>query len=493
VPKSGEVIGILKAMLDEFSSDLKEAEETEVKAVATFEELAAAKKKQIDVLTSEIETKTARIGELQVSIVGIKQDIEATAGSLEEDLKFAQQIKKDCDSKTGEWEERKKLRAEELVAIHETIKILNDDDALELFKKTLPSQSLLQTETKKSSVRRKALELVEKLRAGKAPRDRARLDFLALALQGRDFSFAKVIAMIENMIKLLAEEQVEDENKKEYCRTSLDNVEDKGKELAHKIEDLEVSIEDAKETMETITKEIETLKKGIKDLDKAVEEAMEQRKEENDEYKELMSSNAAAKELLNFAKNRLNKFYNPKLYKPPAKEELSAQGRIAANMEGGASLVQTSAHHRHRRESPEEPPKTWGDYSKKGEDTAGVVQMVNLLISDLDKEMTEAEVEEKNSQKAYEELMGDSAGKRAADLKAVGEKTAEKANAEEALETDTQGKKAKEKELMATKQMEMNLHSECDWLVQYFDVRKEARAQESDNLKAAKAILSGAA
>jgi hypothetical protein len=495
VPKSGEVTGILKQMLEDFSSSLKAVQEAEAKAVATFEALTVAKSKQVDVLTAEIESKTVRIGELQVSIVGMEQDLKATQGSLAEDLKFAEQIKKDCDTKTGEWEKRKKLRAEELVAIHETIKILNDDDALELFKKTLPSPSLLQAQASTRTLRAKAMAIVDAARAGRRPSQRSRLDFLALALQGRDFSFAKVIAMIDNMVKLLADEAAEDEDKKEYCGQSLDTAEDKAKALAQKIDDKEVAIADAKETMEVLVKEIDSLQKGIKDLDKSVEAATEQRKEENDEYKELVSSNSAAKELLNFAKNRLNKFYNPKLYKPPAKEELSQQERIAQNMggaaavqlDGPASLVQVSQH-----DAPEPPPETWGAYSKSGQESTGVIQMIDLLVKDLDKEITEAEVEEKNSQKEYEQMMSDSATKRAADMKAVGEKTRQKALKEESVQVDTGALKTAEKELMITKQYEMNLHAECDWLIQFFDVRKEARAQEVDNLKAAKAVLSGA-
>merc|ERR1719464_1628479 len=89
-------------------------------------------------------------------------------------------------------------------------------------------------------------------------------------------------------------------------------------------------------------------------------EATEQRKAENVEYKELMAADASAKELLGLAKNRLNKFYNPKLYKPPAKVELSAQDRITVNMGGsiGASLAQVSIHTQSKGPAP--PPETWG-------------------------------------------------------------------------------------------------------------------------------------
>merc|ERR1719499_1580854 len=95
------------------------------------------------------------------------------------------------------------------------------------------------------------------------------------------------------------------------------------KGLERSVSDLETAIENAKEDIAKLGEEIEALKAGIKELDKMVVEATEQRKEENEDFKELMASNTAAKELMKFAKNRLNKFYNPKLYKAPPKAELS--------------------------------------------------------------------------------------------------------------------------------------------------------------------------
>merc|ERR1719453_550979 len=45
---------------------------------------------------------------------------------------------------------------------------------------------------------------------------------------------------------------------------------------------------------------------------------------------------------------------------------------------------------------------------------------------------------------------------------------------------------------MATAESIAALHSECDWLVANFGTRKEARANELENLASAKAVLSGA-
>merc|ERR1740121_2509613 len=111
---------------------------------------------------------------------------------------------------------------------------------------------------------------------------------------------------------------------------------------------------------------------------------------------------------------------------------------------------------------------------------------------DLDKEMTEATTEEKEGQAEYETMMKDSALKRVQDSKSLAEKAEAKAAAEGDLQAHTEAEKAAKKEHMATMEYDAMLHAECDWLLKYFDVRKEARAGEVDSLVKAKAVLSGA-
>merc|ERR1712048_1490738 len=140
-----------------------------------------------------------------------------------------------------------------------------------------------------------------------------------MALKGGQVDFSKVIKMIDSMVALLAQEQSDDDNKREYCGKQIDSVEDKAKDLQKGIEDLEVVIEDGTETIATAAEEIKTLKAEIESLDKLVQEATEQRKKENEAFTQLMSENTEAKEVLEYAKNRLHKFYNPDLYKEPEK------------------------------------------------------------------------------------------------------------------------------------------------------------------------------
>merc|ERR1719388_591788 len=120
--------------------------------------------------------------------------------------------------------------------------------------------------------------------------------------------------MNDEMMALLKKEQGDDDEKKEYCLSETDSAEDKAKVLEHELSDTETAISSATEKIAVLTEEIAATEAAIKGLDKSVKEATAIRKEENAEYKELIQSDGAAKELLLVAKNRLNKFYNPKLY-----------------------------------------------------------------------------------------------------------------------------------------------------------------------------------
>merc|ERR1719152_1007412 len=89
-------------------------------------------------------------------------------------------------------------------------------------------------------------------------------------------------------------------------------------------------------------------------------------------------------------------------------------------------------------------------------------------------------------------MMADSAEKRNTDSTSLADKSKAKAETEAAVEANTEEKGATTDTLMATLKHIQSLHAECDWLLQYFEVRKEARAGEVESLKTAKAVLSGA-
>merc|ERR1719498_1535784 len=203
-PKSGEIVGILKQMQDEMQKDFDDASKEESAAAADFEALVAAKKKEIEACTKAIESKTMRIGELGVKLAEMENDLEDTKEGLAEDKKFLADLDKNCELKKKEWAEYKKMQAMEMVALADTIKVLNDDDALELFKKTLPgsASSFMQVQVSSGAVRKHALSV---LKSGhKAD---PRLDLIELAMRGGKMGFEKIIKMIDNLVRDLKAEQ----------------------------------------------------------------------------------------------------------------------------------------------------------------------------------------------------------------------------------------------------------------------------------------------
>merc|ERR1719326_1356622 len=469
-PQSGQIVGILKTLHDEMSADLASATSDENAAIASFDSLVASKKKEIEALTKAVESKTMRIGELGVKIAQMENDLEDTQEGLAEDQKFYADLDKNCELKQKEWAAYKEVEAQEQLALADTIKILNDDDALELFKKTLPgaSSSFVQVQVSKRDMKKHALSALKGTKAD------PRLDLIELAMHGGKIGFEKIIKMIDDLVVELKAEQGIDNDKKSYCLSELDKAEDKKKGLDLDISDLGKAIADNEEAIATLASEIKALSAGIKALDKSVAEATDARKAEHDDYVETLAGNNAAKDLLAFAKNRLNKFYNPKLYVAPPAREAAAMAQL------------------HGAAAPPPPPAADLSYKKSGEESGGVIAMIDLLVADIDKDNQTSEVEEKEAQKEYEQFMADASDKRALDSKAITDNESAKAETESELQANKDSKGSKTMEAMETAKYLSGLHGECDWLLQNFDARKAARSGEIDALGKAKAVLSGA-
>merc|ERR1719240_2593550 len=176
------------------------------------------------------------------------------------------------------------------------------------------------------------------------------------------------------------------------------------------ISGLETAIAESEEGIATLTDELAALEKGIKELDKMVAEATETRKEEHALFVQTSAENNAALQLLDVAKNRLNKFYNPAVYKPPPKRELTEEERLYVASGGvlttpapggiaGTGISSPLFLQMKSRDAPPPPPETAGAYTKK--DSSGPLALIDRLKSDLEKDTQAIEMEEKEAQKDY--------------------------------------------------------------------------------------------
>merc|ERR1719313_131942 len=432
-----------------------------------------SKKSEIEAAGKAIETKSARVGTVAVEIVQGKADLEKTEKAVEEDTQFKANLKKNCATKQKEWDERQKIRAEEIKAISETIEMLNSDDALELFKKTLPAAAaLIQTSVSTRSQMRRARTLIERA-MGSDKEHAVNRHLILAALKSGTGGFEKVNTMIDGMNEVLEGEQVADDKQDVWCLAELDKAKEEAKATEEDIGDLSSGIDAQRDAIETTAAEIAALKSGLEDLDKSVAEATEQRKDEHAEYIDEAASNQAAVELLGMAKNRLNKFYNPTLYKEPepvAEEEFFVQ----------------------RRAAPGPPPETFSGEYKKSESSAGIINMIDEMGKEMEDDMAEAKRDEEEAQKDYEQTMNDAATKRSDDSKLMVAKEGEKAEKTTKLEELKDSKRTKKGQLEVLEDKIDNLHKTCDFLVAQYAAIKEARTKEEEGLKTAKSVLAGA-
>merc|ERR1719162_1715566 len=133
-------------MNDDMQKDLDDATANENAAIQAHSELVAIKNKEINAVSESIESKMVRSGAIAFEHAEQLNDLDDTTEDLAESKKFFADLDINCANKKKEWSLYQKMQGEERIALADTIKILNDEDALELFKKTLPgsSASLLQ-------------------------------------------------------------------------------------------------------------------------------------------------------------------------------------------------------------------------------------------------------------------------------------------------------------------------------------------------------------
>jgi len=481
---SDQILGIVETMKETMKGDLDESVTQEARDKASFESLQESKGEEIAAAKKAVEKKTVRSGEVATEVASAEASIEDTKVALEEDTKFKSSLAQNCATKQQEWDERSKNRNDEIAAISETIEILNDDDALDLFKKTMPSPggALLQVSVF-SQAKGHALSLLSNLVAHD-PKHAAQLKMIMLALKSRKAGgFDKVVSMIDGMVDILKKEQGDANVKKDYCTEELTKAEAEEKALKSTVHGVETDIASNEDELAQVKSEIAQTQQGIADLDKMVVEATQQRKQEHEEYTDTTSSNSAALQLLEMAKNRMNKFYNPSLYKavPTTTLEDSPYGFVQISL------------HRNNRADPGAPPATFGGEYKKSEGSTGIISMMDQMIRDVEKDNLSAKHDEATAQKDYTESMAEATTKRADDSKLLVQKESSKADLGETLASQREIRYTKRQQLGISGDKLSEYHRSCDYFMENFDEAKTNRDKEMADLKQSKSVLSGAA
>jgi predicted nucleic acid-binding Zn-ribbon protein len=500
-PAAQEIVGIMEAMKDEMSSDLAESRATEKNAVESFNSMKISKEEHLGLLMRSLTDKAKRSGSLALSLSEDKDSLEDTSIELANAEKYLQSLKDQCKQRQEDRNMRTKMRNDEIVAIGEAVKILTDDDALETFKKAVPS-SLLQSRPRRSTY--DAAMLLQRGAHKRVVRGSSRIQrshrvaMVAKHMQPEGVQAgtqaAKVVNfMIDNMVETLHEDDVSDEHKMDFCQneTTVFTQLKADKEALHA--ELEKQIEELENELAQIKEDIKALEDDINALDQDVKDASDLRKKEHAEFSAQYSALSTAASLIDKATKRLEKFYSPNaagaaflsIHKARSSPKNSAAYRLLTAGFQDLDFVQLK-----QRKSAVDPivlPDTPTTYQKK--ESGGVIGLMNTMKSDVVSDLREAEVTEVHAAKDYVVLMKESTESRAAFTKALHTKKADKADTEERL---SQTKQTNDLTVAELKQIDLylaRLGTECDFLMRNFDERHSARVNEEEGLKGAESIV----
>jgi len=510
---SGQILGILQQMRDNFKEDLAASSKTEEQSQHTYEELKAAKEKQIAALQSELREKESRVSSQKAVLAETKENHEDATAALAADETFIAELKQSCKDKSAEFDENTRNRNQEIQAIGEAVKILNDDSALDLFKKTVPQPmeappSFVQLPDGKLTVRRLA-EAMGRAAKGLPSKEFAAVSLVQLQLQNAQTpdQFGPVKKMITELVASLQKEQADDAKQKDFCNKALPQSGVDKAAIQQGMDDKARSMDEMKTEVTALDEKIATLTEEIAELDAAVQQSTEQRKEENAFHTQSMSEVAMAMQLLQKAKEKLGAVYAPKegaasLLEIRRSDRVVSAGDPDVQMNAmlglsflqvdsvASSLLSQSLKALAGTEPP--PPPETASYSAKTGQGMGIMALMDTLISDLKVEQQKANSEEAAAQKAYEAMLADSQASREATSKEVVAMQSQKATLEEKIHEAKASHRTLEGEMASMVSKIAALHEECDFIVANFDLRQRARSQEIEAMQNSIAILSGA-
>jgi len=476
--QSNGIFGILTQMQEEFEANLSESQKAELKAEEDFKELKVALEKKISTSMVLLDEMEEDFSANTKALSDAKEDLDATRDARGADVEFLRNLKLKCQDLDHDWKQRTKARGEELKAVSETIAMLTEDDARELFLKKMGSASLLQRSASHAAgqnARRQAAALLMRAAGGlqhvrqapdlgglytawRASEEKPHEQLATMAIQVQLDAFTKVKKAIDDMVTELKSQQEEEVKHKAFCIAELNDNEKITYENEQTLKDLKAKISSLADAIEKCEEVIEAAKEEISRMEVELKKASEIRKEENANFQEEVMDQRAVQNILAKAIKRMRLVYK-------TKEE---------------ALMQQDPN----------PPVQFQPY-KQNAGASPVIGLMEQIVEDSKAVEKDALAAEQEAQTAYASFVTESEASIKQLNAQIDERTKAKAAAEvEKAETEA-SKDSTETQLESLAEAAADLHKQCDFVLKNFDIRQKARLQEIEALQGAKALLSG--
>lgn len=469
-PQSGQIFGVLEQMKEDFEKDLSDATAKEKQAAEEFSALKAAKEEEIAAGRSLVAELDGEIADLKGKHAEAFKELEDTQAQLELDRIFLANLKKKCSESDSVFEVRVKDRLTEISAVDDTIAILNSDTAFNNFDKTVNVAFLqygMQSAHGETQQQQERQHRASSFLQGEAGRLGAP-ELALLATRAHLDTFARVKADIDKMVAELQKQQQDEIAHRDWCINELNSNKRSTDEAYDKKSSLQAKIADLEKNIEYLTNEIKVTKAAVAEMQNQMKRASDTRELENADFQQTVTDQRLTQTILKKALARMQDVY------------------AFLQRQPGAPHIHLSGNHT----DPGNGPARFTKYSTNAGGSR-VVRMLEEVISDSEKMEKDALFGEEDAQVTYESFMQDSNKAIRAYTKKIVNMNGAKATAEESLSMASSDLKATVHKLENLHQTLGDLKSSCDFIMDNFDARQQARAAEVNALNEAKAILSG--
>jgi prefoldin subunit 5 len=466
--QSGGVVDMLEKLQDKFRDERSSLEREEMDAKHAFEQMAQDLTDEVERATAEKGRKTRVMGQTKEDLATAQGDLADTTAARDADKTYLEDMVAGCEQKSGDFEQRKQLRADELVAIDKAIEILGSGAVSGAGEKHLPQ--LVQT----------SLSLLRSNGGAKSPLQAKAAAFLQaqakklgsktlslLAAKANDDPFGKVKKMIKDMIVRLMEEANEETEHKGWCDTELATNKVQRDSKSEQVATLTAQADQLTADIAKLTQEIADLSASIAELDAATAKATELRNAEKAKNKETIADAKAASVAVGQALAVLKEFY--------------------AKAAEATALVQGQ-----QRGWEDDAPETFSKtYTGLGDENGGVVGMLEVIASDFARLESDTTTAEETAASEYKTFMNDSEVDKATKSTDSDNKSKTKTRKEGELVTTNKDLKGTQAELDAALSYYEKLKPSCVDAGVNYDDRVKRREEEIQSLKEALSILSG--
>lgn len=498
--QSGSIFGLLSQMLEDFEGKKSASVKEEEARREACEQGIASGKKEVSLMQEQVNSMDARLGETAATEAEAKKAYDTASALLADATEFLEKLNAQCAQNKADYESRTKSRNEEILAIGETIKILDSDEAFAATGRALGTSEKPQTEEEESFLEATQTSFLQtKLRSQDvfdddlSPLEKAAhilsehnedahmfliQQLVRSTTSTNNDAMKKVQAAIDQLVAEMKEQQKQEVKDRDLCLKQLDDVDADMRVKTAEKEKKTAESEELAALVSQLSDEVTGLASNIADMEKSVQEATEDRKEEHAEYLVVVKDHQETQAILQKAIDRMNeKYSNMKVKYAFAEQPVGAE----------FSPIDSTA------TTPGSGPVKFTNSGKTGMNKGGnqVIELLKKIQKDSADTEAAATQSEKDAEANYEDFMHQTAKALEKTNNAKDQKTEIGSESQKSkLAADSSIKKLGEGLFQLTEE-HGTVHERCDFLLNNFDKRQSARVSEMEALAEAKHILSG--